>query len=167
MRSQLKKDWIMKIFRISALLVFLSAASGAFGQETPDFTGVFELNVTKGQNLGMVAAIKETVIVAQTADNLTIDFTDVFQGNTTTRQVSYDLSGEPVVNYAAMGEQNETVSNWLDNALVTTWTSEGAVAGTKVVRTETRTLSSDGQTMAVETVRGDRPSRVMVYDRTQ
>jgi hypothetical protein len=113
----------------------------------------------------MVAALKETLVVTQTAEQITVDFTDVFQGNTTTRQVSYDLSGEPVINYAAMGERSETVSKWIDNVLVTTWTSEGAIAGTEVVRTETRSLSEDGNIMTVTTARGERPAMVLVYER--
>ena len=39
-------------------------------------------------------------------------------------------------NEAAMGEQSKTVSAWVDDTLVTTWTSEGAIPGTEVVKTE-------------------------------
>jgi hypothetical protein len=49
--------------------------------------------------------------------------------------------------------------------MVTTWTSPGSVAGTKTVRTETRSLSDDGRTMTVESRRGQSPAIVMVYDR--
>ena len=139
----------------------------AYAQQTADFSGTFEMNPKKGQNLGMAAAVKETIVVSQTDDTLVIDFTDVFQGNTTTRQVTYDLSGKPMTNYAAMGDEGQTVSSWSDGALVTTWTSEGAIAGTEVVRTETRSLSEDGQTLTVETARDDRPAMIMVYDRVQ
>ena len=45
------------------------------------------------------------------------------------------------------------------------WTSEGAIAGTKVMRTETRTLSEDGNIMTVSTARGDRPAMVLVYEK--
>jgi hypothetical protein len=48
---------------------------------------------------------------------------------------------------------------------VSTWTSQGAVAGTKVVRTETRSLSADGKTMTLQTVRGNNPPVIMVFDR--
>ena len=132
-----------------------------------DFSGTWILNTDKGQNLGMVAAVQETLVVKQTEERLDQDFTDIFQGNTTTRSVSFDLSGEPVTNYAAMGEKSETVSAWQGTRLVTTWTSEGAIAGTSVVRTETRWLSEDGLTMSVESARGDRPSMIMVYDLKQ
>src|SRR5260370_909910 len=45
-------------------------------------------------------------------------------------------------------------------------TSESAVAGgPKVVRKETRSLSPDGKTMTVESVRGSNPALVMVFDK--
>lgn len=157
----------MKVFCIGVILVFLTAASVTSAEDMPNFTGTFELNAKKGKNLGMVAAVKETILVTQTADTMVIDFTDVFQGNTTTRQVTYDLSGEPMDNFPAMGDPSETVSGWKDDKLVTTWTSEGAVAGTEVVRTEIRSVSDDGQIMTVETRRGERSPMVMVYDRTE
>lgn len=147
-----------------ALLV-LGVAGVSTAQEAPDFSGTWELNTKKGENLGMVAAIQETVVISQTAEQLTIDFTDVFQGKTTTRQVNYNLAGEIVANFAAMGDPSETVSKWADGTLVTTWTSEGAVAGTQVVRTETRSLSADNDEMTVATARGDNPAMVLVYER--
>jgi hypothetical protein len=113
----------------------------------------------------MVAAVKETLVISQTADRLVIDFTDVFQGKTTTRQVEYELAGAPVVNFAAMGDRSETVSTWDGDNLVTRWTSEGAIAGTEVVRTETRSVAADGSTMTVATARGDNPPMVLVYER--
>jgi YD repeat-containing protein len=137
----------------------------AAAQEGVDFSGTWVLNVKKGENLGMVAAIQETLVVAQSGEELKIDFTDVFQGNTTTRQVTYDLSGNPVENFAAMGDRSETVSKWVDADLVTTWTSEGAIAGTTVARTETRTLMEDGQVMTVATARGEQPAMVLVYEK--
>ncbi len=88
-------------FGISALIV----GSAANAQGTPVFAGTWELNTEKGENLGMVAALKETLVISQTAEQITLEFSDTFQVNTTTRQVNYDLSGEPVNNYAAMGER--------------------------------------------------------------
>ncbi len=155
----------MRILLITLGTLALSVGTAAYAQNSPDFAGTWELNTEKGENLGMVAALKETLIVTQTAEQITLDFSDTFQGNTTTRQVSYDLSGEPVINYAAMGDRSETVSQWVDDALVTTWTSEGAIAGTEVVRTETRSLSEDGGVMTVATARGERPAMVLVYER--
>jgi hypothetical protein len=147
-----------------ALALITVAAQAA---DPVDFSGTWILNTDKGQNLGMVSAIQETLVVTQTDTNLDQAFTDVFNGNTTTRSVSYDLAGGAVTNYAAMGEQSETVSTWDGVRLVTTWTSEGAIAGTTVVKTETRWLSDDGKSMSVESSRGDRPSMIMVYDRQE
>jgi hypothetical protein len=65
-----------------------------------------------------------------------------------------------------MGGPAETVTKWQGGELVTTWTSESAVAGgPKVVRTETRSLSPDGKTMTVESVRGSNPAPVMVFEK--
>jgi hypothetical protein len=148
------------------LIFFALAVAGvSFAQESADFSGNWELNTKKGENLGMVAAIQETLVITQTAEQITIDFSDVFQGKTTTRQVKYDLGGATVANFAAMGDPSETVSKWAENALITTWASEGAVAGTQVVRTETRSLSADADEMTVATSRGDNPAMVLVYEK--
>jgi ABC-type enterochelin transport system substrate-binding protein len=57
------------------------------------------------------------------------------------------------------------VTKWAGSTLETIWTQEGAVAGTKVVRTETRSLSGDGKTMSDEYVRGSNPAMVLVFDK--
>ncbi len=62
-----------------------------------------------------------------------------------------------------MGGEAETVATWDGGKLVVTWTTEGAVAGTRNVRTETRSLSADGRTMTVESVRGAGKRVVMVF----
>jgi hypothetical protein len=67
-----------------------------------------------------------------------------------------------------MGGPSETVTKWDGVKLVTTWTSESAVAGgPKVVRNETRSLSADGKTMTVESVRGSNPAILMVFEKKQ
>src|SRR5215831_6457993 len=68
-------------------------------------------------------------------------------------------------NESPMAGPSETVSKWDGDKLVTTWTSQSAVAGGKTVRTETRSLSSDGNTMTIESVRGSNPPVVMVFDK--
>ena len=147
------------------MLAALAAAGAAIAAGTPDFSGTWEMNPGKGKNLGMVAAVKETVRATQTPEKLTLDVSSTFQEKTTTRQVNYDLTGKPVPNEGAMGDKSETVAKWDGGKLVVTWTSEGAVAGTKVVKTETRSLSADGKTMTVVNQRGDRPAMEIVYDR--
>jgi hypothetical protein len=152
---------------ISYLCLFVLLLAGLPQAGAADFSGDWTLNTSKGQNLGMVAAIQESLVVAQSDSALKIDFTDVFQGNTTTRQTEYDLSGAAVQNFAAMGDASQTVSRWEGDTLITTWTSEGAIVGTEVVKIETRKLIEDGQSMSVETAREGRPSMILVYDRPE
>ena len=113
----------------------------------------------------MVKAIDETIVVTQSAEKLVVDFTSKFMMKTTKRQVSYDLAGKPVPNEGAMGDKAQTVAKWADGKLVVTWTSEGAVAGSPTVKTETRWLSADGKEMSVETARANKPAMVLVYDK--
>ena len=143
--------------------LFLSLSALAAG--TTDFSGSWKLNTDKGQNLGMVKAIDETIVVAQSAEKLVIDFTSKFMLKTTERQVSYDLTGKPAPNEGAMGDKAQTVAKWMDGKLVVTWTGEGAVAGSQTVKTETRSLSADGNEMSVETARANKPPMVLVYDK--
>ena len=153
------------IVRLAVLGAGLALAALAAAGASPDFSGTWVLNNQKGKNLGMVAAVKETAVIAQTAARLTIDFTATFMEDTTQRQVSYDLTGQPVSNENAMGERAETVARWDGAKLVVTWTSEGAVAGTKVVKTETRTLSADRRTMTVVNERPNKEPMELVYEK--
>jgi hypothetical protein len=132
---------------------------------TPDFTGTWQLNTDRGENLGMVAAIKEKLVITQTAEKMDMDFESRFMGSTTRRKVSYDLTGKPVTNTAAMGEKGETVARWVDGKLVTTWTTEGALPDSKNVKTETRSLSADGRVMTVQNARPGKDTMVMVYEK--
>jgi hypothetical protein len=78
----------------------------------------------------------------------------------------YDLTGKSANNDSPMEGPSETVSRWDGKRFVTTWTSQSAVAGgPKVVRTETRSLSPDGNTMTIESVRGSNVPVVMVFDK--
>jgi hypothetical protein len=106
-----------------------------------------------------------TSIVQQTASTLSIRDESKMMGQESTRDTRYDLTGKPVANENFMGEKAETTSRWAGDNLVTTWKTEGAVAGTTVTRTETRSLSADGKTMTLESVRGSNPPVVMVFDR--
>jgi len=149
------------IVAVAGLLLSLSALAAG----PTDFSGTWELNTDKGQNLGMVKAVDETDVVTQSAEKLVIDITSKFMLKTSKRQVSYDLSGKPVPNEGAMGDKAQTVAKWADGKLVVTWTSEGAVAGSSTVKTETRWLSADGNEMSVETARANKPAMVLVYDK--
>jgi len=155
----------MRYARILPAFVALGLAAASIAQAAPDFSGAWELNTSKGKNIGMMAAVKETIVVKQTADTLTVESSSTFQGNTTKRTVTYDLKGNPVENEGAMGGRAETLARWDGGKLVVTWTSEGAIAGTKVVRTETRSLAADGKTMTVVSQRGENPAMEMVYEK--
>lgn len=159
----------MKPQRCTVLLATLSLglALAAQAASPPDFSGTWELNTDKGKNLGMVKAVDETVVITQTPVAVTMDFASTFMLKTQKRQVVYDLSGKPVPNEGAMGDKAETVARWDGDKLVVTWTSEGAVAGSKVVKTETRTLSADGKTMSVETVRSGKDPMELVYEKVR
>jgi hypothetical protein len=149
------------------ILLLLSLSQLAFAEAPADLSGTWILNTDKGENLGMMKAVKETIIATQTDDQVVFNMTDVFGGVTTTRVVTYDLNGQTVQNKAAMGAESETVARWEGNKLVTVWTEEGAIAGTTTEREETRWLSEDGQELSVSMVRGDNPAMVFVFDKAQ
>ena len=146
---------------ILGCLVLATSAIAA----NPDFSGTWVLNTDKGKNLGMVKAVSETATIKQTPEKIVIDFATTFMLKTTDRKVTYDLAGKPVPNEGAMGDKAETVARWDNGRLVVTWTSEGAVAGSRTVKTETRTLSVDGKSMAVENARAGKDTMELVYDR--
>ena len=131
----------------------------------PDFSGTWVLDTGQGENLGMVAAIQETLTIEQTEATLTVRHVAVFQGQSSEREVRYDLGGAATENFAAMGEQSTTVSRVDGDRIVTTWTTQSAIPGSEIVKTETRTLSPDGATMSVSTARENRPTMVLVYEK--
>ena len=131
----------------------------------PNFAGKWEFNPAQSKNVGMMAQMKLTVTVKQTRDEMIITNASMMDSKEQTSETRFDLSGKPVSNKAPMEATAETVTKWDGNRLVTTWTSPGSVADTKVVRTETRTISTDGRTMTVESKRGQSPAIVMVYER--
>jgi len=132
-----------------------------------DFRGTWVLNTDRGENLGMMKAVNETIVATQTADRVTFDMTDKFAGVTTKRIIIYDLNGTTMRNKAAMGADSETVTQWDGDKLVTTWSAEGAISGTTTVRNETRWLSDAGKTLSVSMVRGDNPAMVFVFEKAE
>ncbi len=153
------------LVRLASLGIVLGMATLALADATPNFSGTWVLNTSKGKNLGMVASIKETVVISQTADKFAAEHTSTFMLNTTKRQVNYDLTGKPVPNEGAMGDKAETVATWDGGKLVVTWSSEGAVPGTRSVKTETRSLSADGKTMTVVNQRPNKEPMEVVYEK--
>jgi hypothetical protein len=132
---------------------------------THDFSGTWEFNPTKSQNIGMMAQMKLISTVKQTKRELIVIDVSTFNGREQTNETRFDLTGKPVPNKNPMEAKAETVTSWDGDHLVTTWTSPGSIAGSTSVRTETRSLSADGKTMTVESSRRKGPAMVMVYDR--
>jgi hypothetical protein len=147
------------------LLIAVASALALTLLAGQDFSGKWEFNPSKSQNVGMMADMKLTATVKQTAQEMTIVNASTFNGQQQTSETRLDLTGKPVSNQNPMEATAETVTRWDGNKLVTTWTSPGSIAGTKSVRTETRSLSGDGKTMTVESSRAKGPTMVMVYDR--
>jgi hypothetical protein len=130
-----------------------------------NFAGKWELNPSSSKNIGMMAQMKLASTIQQTSEELIISNVSVFNGQEQTNELRFNLKAKPVSNKNPMEATAETVTKWDGNRLVTTWTSPGSVAGSQSVRTETRSLSADGRTMTVESVRGKAPAMLMVYDR--
>ena len=146
------------------LLLFV-VASAAVAANPPDFSGTWVFNAGKSKNVGMMASAEYTSTITQTIKVLSVTDVTVFNGQKQTHETRYDLSGATVSNDSPMGEKGQTSSHWSGNKLVTIWESEGAVAGTRVVRTETRYLSDDGKTLFLESARAGKEPMVIVFDR--
>lgn len=153
----------MKIILYSVLTAVLALA--ALAAPKVDFSGTWVFNPSKSKNVGPMSNMQLTSIVQQTGATLSIRDQSKMMGQESTRDTHYDLTGKPVSNETFMGEKAETTSRWAGDKLVTTWKTEGAIAGTTVTRTETRALSTDGKTMTLESLRGSNPPVVMVFDR--
>ena len=148
------------------ILALSLMATGAFAQKYSDFSGAWQFNPDKSKNVGMMSQMKMTQTIEQSDSSLDTTTHTTYQGRDEDSKTHYDLTGKAATNESPMGGPSETVSKWDGGMLVTTWTSESAVAGgPKVMRKETRSLSPDGKTMTVESVRGSNPAVVMGFDR--
>lgn len=151
--------------KIAALLLFCFVTLPAHAANPPDFSGGWVFNPGKSKNIGMMSDMKLTETIKQSPASIDVITETTFQGNNQQTTTHYDLNGKATANDSPMAGPSETVSKWAGEKLVTTWTSAGAVAGTKAVRTEIWSLSPDGKTMTVESVRGANPPVVMVFDK--
>ena len=149
------------------VLLLMTLSPLIFAEAPLNFSGTWVLNTDKGENLGMMKAVNETIVAAQSDDQIVFDMTDSFAGIKTTRTITYDLNGKTMQNNAAMGAESETVSRWEDGKLVTIWSEEGSIAGTTTERLEIRWLSEDGQELSVSMARGDNPAMLFVFDKAQ
>ena len=156
----------MKVKLLIAVLCLTTMS--AFAAKHSDFSGPWQFNTEKSKNIGMMAQMKMVETVEQSDSSLDVTTHTTFQGREEDSKTHLDLTGKPATNESPMGGPSETVSKWDGGKLVTTWTSESAVAGgPKVVRIETRSVSADGKIMTVESVRGSNPPIVMVFEKTQ
>jgi hypothetical protein len=149
------------------IVILLTLPQLVLAEAPVDFSGTWELNPAKGENLGMMKAVKETIVATQSEALVVFAMTDVFSGKTTERTITYDLDGKTMLNNAAMGAASETVSSWEGGKLITVWTAEGSIAGTTTERTETRWLSEDGTQLTMSMVRGDNPAIVFVFEKIE
>jgi hypothetical protein len=150
--------------RLLTGLVF-SAVFALSALAAPDFTGTWVMNVSKSKNLGMMSAMQITLKIEQTENTLKVTESTKFNGQDQVRELHYDLSGKSTANNGPMGDANQTVTKWVANTLETTWTQDGAVAGTKNVSQETRWLSDSGKTMNDQYARGTKEPMVIVFDK--
>jgi hypothetical protein len=151
---------MMKMIRLFMLLLMVSWSGIVLA--AGDFSGTWVLNSNKGENLGMVAAIDQTLVVTQSETQLILDYTNVFMG-THKRMVTLDLSGTEAENPAAMGDPSTTESAWDGDNLVTTWATE-RMLGDPLESTETIELAADG-TMIISTERANKPTMILVYEK--
>ena len=149
----------------TGVLLICSATIAAFAANKPDFSGTWIFSPEKSKNIGMMSQMKMSQTIVQSEKALDVTSDTTFQGNDQQMKTHYDLTGKPAANDSPMAGPSETVSKWDEDKIVTTWTSKGAVEGTKTVRTETRSLSADGKSMTVESVRGSNPPVVMIFDK--
>lgn len=156
----------MKVKLLISMLCLMVVA--AFAAKHTDFSGSWQFNPEKSKNIGMMSQMKMTQTIEESDSSLDITTHTTFQGRDEDSNTHCDLTGKPATNESPMGGPSETVTKWDGVKLVTTWTSESAVAGgPKVVRNETRSLSADGKTMTVESVRGSNPTILMVFEKKQ
>jgi hypothetical protein len=148
-----------------AIMLTACAVTTMRAQANPNFSGTWVFNAARSGNIGMMATMEDTVTIVQTSALVTITDRARMQGQDSTRETHFDLTGKAATNLGPMGDRNETVAGWANRKLVVTWTADGAIAGTRIVRTETRSLSADGKTMTVESVRGGNAPIVMVFDK--
>lgn len=154
----------MKLRRLIAM--FCLTTGIAFAGQPANFSGSWQFAPEKSKNVGMMTQMKMTQTIEQSDTALDVTSHTTFQGKDDDSKAHFDLTGKPATNESPMGGPAETVTKWDGGKLVTVWTSESAVAGgPKVVRTETRSLSPDGKTMIVESVRGTNPALVMVFEK--
>src|SRR5258708_28874266 len=100
----------------------------AFAAKHSDFSGPWQFAPEKSKNIGMMAQMKMIETVEQSDASLDVTTHTTFQGRDEDSKTHLDLTGKPATNESPMGGPSETVSKWDGGKLITTWTSESAVA---------------------------------------
>ena len=95
-----------------AQFAMFALTSVALAAGAPDFSGQWKLNAAKSTNLGMMAAVQQTVSITQSPAEMKLVEASDFQGQKSGRTLRYDLKGAPVMNEGGMGGQAETVAKW-------------------------------------------------------
>ena len=150
--------------RAVSRLVLLLLAGWAYAASAPaNFAGEWDFDAAQSKNVGMMAQGKIHTTVVQTAFKIVVDDNSEFNGQKDTQRTVYDPTGKPVTNTSMMAGQATTRSHWEGSRLITEWESAGAIAGTKIKRTETRYLSPDAKTMYVESARAGKDPMVIVF----
>lgn len=150
----------MKVLALMTAVCFITVSVTAAAK--PDFSGSWQFAPRLSKNIGMMAGMSMLATVAQTADQISVTYDAGPNDRTTMR---FDLSGRSVDNPTQMGGRAQTVSQLREKDFVTIWTSEGAVAGTTVTRTETWSLSPGGKLLTISSVRGKNVPLVMVFEK--
>jgi hypothetical protein len=153
----------MKLPMTLLLAIVLNGSAMAAG--APSLAGIWSFKPDKSKGVGMMGSVAITTVITQTGSVLKIHETTVSQGTEQAHDNTYDAAGGLETNESPMGDKSSTVSHWENEKLVTTWTSPGAVDGTTVERTETRSVSADGKTMTVEWSREGKAGMIMVFER--
>lgn len=149
-------------------ILILGLSTLAMAAKATNFAGTWRFAVAKSKNVGMMAEMKITQTIEQSASSIDVTTHTNFQGRDEDSKKHFDLTGKEVTNPAPMGGTAQTVSKWNGGKLITTWTSDSPIAGgPKVVRTETWSLSQDGKLLTVESVRGSNPPLVMIFEKSE
>jgi hypothetical protein len=139
----------------SAAVMALLSSGAAMGQDKPDFTGTWRMDMTRSESAAQSADASPktpvTVIIVQTPQDVTVET----QRDGEQQRVTY-VFGEPEQPPQPVGTSGSTdVSvepshvDWKDGALITTTVYR--VNKMPVKQRQTRHLSADGREMVVET----------------
>lgn len=154
----------MRMIFIQLAMTTIAAAVVALAAQPADFSGTWVFNPGKSENVGMMSQMEMSLAIRQSEKELVEKIDATMMGKRQVQEIRLELDGKPVPNDNYMGEKSTTTTHWDGPALVTTWTTPGAVPGSTHKSTETYSLSA-GQTLTVRTARTGRPDIVMVYDR--